>query len=55
MGWLAIAPFSGTTLAVLTTTLVITSPVVSSPQTVPTTLLVAEEVYDIYLPVVLRQ
>jgi len=68
VSWLEVAPLGGVTPATITatahisglavgqytTTLVITSPVVSSPQMVPVTLRVAEEIYAAYLPLVLR-
>ncbi len=68
VGWLTVAPLSGTTPTVLTatahitglavsrytSTLVISSPLASDPLSVPVTLLVAEEVHSLYLPLVLR-
>lgn len=66
--WLEIAPPAGDTPATLTatahisglvvgqytTSLVITSPLVSAPQQVPVTLRVAEEIFDVYLPLVMK-
>ncbi|RLC61168.1 MAG: hypothetical protein DRI48_11060 [Chloroflexi bacterium] len=69
VGWLTAAPLSGTTPAAITvtahisglavgrytSTLVITGPTVSRAQVVSITLIVADEVYGLYLPLVTRQ
>ncbi|MBU0491935.1 MAG: hypothetical protein KKA73_08895 [Chloroflexi bacterium] len=68
VGWLAVAPLSDTTpgtvtvtahitgLAVgrYTATLVVTNDVNGAPSTVPVTLIVAQDVHHLYLPLVLR-
>jgi len=69
VGWLTGAPLSGTTPAAITvtahisglavgrytSTLVITGPTVGRAQVVSITLIVADEVYGLYLPLVTRQ
>ncbi len=68
-GWLEAAPLSGTTPAVITLSarisgltvgryesgLVVSSPVSSDPQTVPITLIVAQDVRRLYLPLMVRE
>jgi hypothetical protein len=70
VGWLAAAPLSGTTPSAITLTaaiaglpigqyntrLIVTAGAGSrnSPQTIPIALSVAQEVYDLYLPLILR-
>jgi hypothetical protein len=70
VGWLDVTPISGTTPAIITatvdasgfSTLIVETQIIvdggdevlDSPQTIPVKLVVAEEIYDVHLPVIFK-